>query len=74
MDEKEIGRVWAEYYPKSGDNRDALQLCGMICRLIRAETRGVFVIGSSRRLQRILDPCGIAKAEFDAIEKRLPKV
>ena len=74
MDEKEIGRVWAEYYPKSGDNRDALQICGMICRLIRAETRGVFVIGSAGRLQRVLDPCGIAKAEFDAIEKRLSKV
>jgi hypothetical protein len=26
MDEKEIGLVWAEYYPKSGDNRDARQM------------------------------------------------
>jgi hypothetical protein len=33
MDDEEIGRVWAERYPTSGDNRDALQMCGMICRL-----------------------------------------
>jgi hypothetical protein len=73
MDEKEIGRVWAEYYPKSGDNRDALQICGMICRLIRAESKAVFVIGRTGRLQRLLESCGIAKDEFDAIEKRQPK-
>ncbi len=73
MDEKEIGRVWAEYFAKSGDNRDALQICGMICRLIRAESKAVFVIGRTSRLQRLLESCGIAKAEFDAIEKRLIK-
>jgi hypothetical protein len=73
MDEKEIGRVWAEYFTKSGDNRDALQICGMICRLIRAETRVVFVIGRTGRLQHLLESCGIAKAQFDAIEKRLSK-
>lgn len=70
MDEKEIGRVWAEYFPKSEDNRDALQICGKICRLIRAESRLFFVIGRSGRLQRVLDTCGIAKAEFDAVEKK----
>ena len=73
MDKNESGRVWAEYYPKSGHNKDALQICAMICRLLRAETRGVFVIGRSGRLKRLLGPCGIAKAEFDAIEKRLSK-
>ena len=31
MDEKQIGRVWAEFYPKSGDNSDALHVCGSIC-------------------------------------------
>ncbi len=74
MDEKEIGLVWAEYYPKSGDNRDALQMCGMICRLIREKTRLVFVISRSGRLQRVLDACGILKADFDKIEKGLFKV
>jgi len=73
MDKNESGRVWAEYYPKSGHNKDALQIRAMICRLLRAETRGVFVIGRSGRLKRLLDPSGIAKAEFDAIEKRLSK-
>jgi len=74
MDDKEIGRVWAEYYPKSGDNRDALQICGMICRLIRAETRLVFSISRAGSLQRVLDGCGISKADFDEVEKRLFKV
>jgi hypothetical protein len=74
MDEKEIGRVWAEYYPRSGNNRDALQMCGMICRLIREKTRLVFVISRSGRLQRVLDACGILKAEFDEVEKGLFKV
>jgi DNA-binding XRE family transcriptional regulator len=74
MDEKEIGRVWTKYYPKSGDNRDALQICRMICRLIRAETRLVFSISRSGRLQRVLDACGILKADFDEIEKRFFKV
>jgi hypothetical protein len=74
MDEKEIGRVWAEYFTKSGDSRDALQICGMICRLIRAESRLIFVISRSGRIQRVLDGCGIAKTDFDAIEKRLFKV
>jgi len=73
MDDKEIGRVWAEYYPKSGNNRDALQMCGMICRLIRAETRLVFVISRSGKLQRVLDACGIRKADFDKVEKGLFK-
>jgi len=74
MDDKEIGRVWAEYFPKSGDNRDALQMCGMICRLIRAETKLVLVISRSGKLQSVLDACGIAKADFDEVEKGLFKV
>jgi hypothetical protein len=57
MDDKEIGRVWAEYYPKSGDNRDALQICGMICRLIRAETKLGFVISRSGKLRSVLVSC-----------------
>ena len=73
MDDKEIGRIWVEYYPKSGNNRDALQMCGMICRLIRAETGLVFVISRSGKLQRVLDACGIAKADFDEVEKGLFK-
>ncbi len=74
MDDKEIGRVWVEYYPKSGDNRDALQMCGMICRLIRAETRLVIIFSRSGILQRVLDGCGILQADFDEVEKRLFKV
>ncbi len=73
MDDNEIGRIWAEYYPKSGDNRDALKICGMICRLIRAETRRGFVITRSSRLQRVLYACGIPKADFDEVEKWLLK-
>jgi hypothetical protein len=71
MDDKEIGRVWAEYYPKSGKDRDALQICGIICRLIRAEIRLVFVISRSGKLKRVLEACGIPKADFDEVEKRL---
>ena len=74
MDEKQIGRVWAEFYPKSGDNSDALHVCGSICRLLRAETRLVIVISRSGRLQQLLDACGIAKADFDAVEKGLSKL
>jgi hypothetical protein len=69
MDDNEIGRIWAEYYLKSGDNSDALKICGMICRLIRAETRRGFVITRSGRLQRVLHACGIPKADFDEVEK-----
>ena len=69
MDDKEIARVWAEYYPKSGDNRDALQICGMICRLIREKTKLGFVISRSGKLQRVLDAYGITKADFDEVEK-----
>lgn len=74
MGDKEIGRVCAEYYPTSGDNRDALQMCGMICRLIREKTRFVISIGRAGGLQRVLDGCGISKAEFDEVEKGLFKV
>lgn len=74
VDDKEIGRIWAEYYPKSRDNRDALQICGMICRLIREKTRLVFVITRSGRLQRVLDDCGISKVDFDEFEKGLFKL
>ena len=73
MDDKEIGRVWAEFYSKSGDNGDALQMCGMICRLVREKSKFVFAIRSSARLQRVLDGCGILKADFDEVEKRLVK-
>jgi len=69
MNDKEIGRIWAEYYPKSGENRDALQICGMICRLIREKTKLGFVISRSGKLQRVLDACGISKADFDEIER-----
>ena len=74
MDDKEIGRVWAEFYSKSGDNSDALQMCGMICRLIREKSRFVIAIRSSVRLQRVLDGCGILKVDFDEVEKALFKV
>jgi hypothetical protein len=74
MNEKEIGRVWAEYYPKSGDNRDANQICEKICRLIRKESRFIISIGSSGTLQRVLDGCGISKVQFDEIEKGSFKV
>ena len=57
-----------------GDNRDALQMCGMICRVIREKTRFVISIGRAGGLQRVLDGCGIPKAEFDEIEKGLFKV
>ena len=73
MDDEEIGRAWAEYYPKSGDNRAALQICEMICRLIREKTKLVFVISRAGRLQRVLDACGIPKADFDDVEKGLLK-
>jgi hypothetical protein len=71
MEDKEIGRVWAEYYPKSRDNRDALQICGMICRLIREKTRLVFFINRFGQLQCVLDACGVPKADFDEVEKGL---
>ena len=71
MDEKEIGLVWAEYYPKSGDNRAVLQMCGMICRLIRETAKFVIAARRSGRLQRVLDAYGILKADFDEIEKGL---
>jgi hypothetical protein len=74
MDDKEIGRIWAQYYAKSWDNRYALQTCEMICRLVREETSLVFSISRSYRLQRVLDACGISRAEFDEIEKGLSKV
>ena len=70
MDDRDIGRIWAEYYPKSEDNRDALQICGMICRLIREKTRFVLSLRRSGRLQRVLGACEISKAEFDEVEKK----
>ena len=69
MNDKEIGRLWAEYYPKSADNRDALRNMQVICRLIRAKSRLGFVIGRSAKLQRVLNACGISKGDFDKIEK-----
>jgi hypothetical protein len=69
MDDKEIGRLWAEYYPKSKDNRDAFQLCWVICRLIREKSSFVLAIRRSIRLRHVLDDCGVPKAEFDEIEK-----
>ena len=74
MDNKEIGRIWAEYYPKSGDNRDAVQICERICRLIREESRFEISIRRSGSLQRVLDGCGISKTQFDEVEKGSFKV
>ena len=74
MDDKAIGRVWAEYYPKSGNNREALQICGVICRLIREKSRFVMSIRKSGRLQRVIDACGFPKAQFDEVEKGSFKV
>ena len=74
MDNKEIGRIWAENYPRLRDNRDAVQICGMICRLIREESRFEISIRRSGSLQRVLDGCGIPKAQFDEIEKGSFKV
>ena len=68
MDDKEIGRLWAEYYPKSKDNRDAFQMCRVICRLIREKSIFIFSIRKSGRLTAVLDACDTTKAEFDYIE------
>ncbi len=69
MDDKEIGRIWVEYYPKLRDNRDAVQICETICRLIREKPRFVMSIRKSGRLQRVIDAYGIPKAQFDEVEK-----
>ena len=69
MDDKDVGLVWAKNYPRSGEERDALQICRMICRLVRQKTKLVFSISSSSALQRVLDGCGISQAEFDEMEK-----
>ena len=74
MNEKEIGRVWAENYPKLRGNRDAVQICEGICRLIREESRFEISIRRSGTLQRVLDGCGISKAQFDEVEKGSSKV
>ena len=74
MNEKEIGRVWAENYPKLRDNRDAVQICEKICRLIREESRFEISIPRSGTLQRVLDGCGISEAQFDEVEKVLIEV
>ena len=74
MVDKEIGRVWAEYYPQSRENREAGQICGMICRLIREKSRLVISIRRSGSLQRVLDDYGIPKAQFDELEKGSFKV
>ena len=71
MDDKEKGRIWAKFYPRSGNNRDALQICRLICRVIREETKFVVVISRAGKLQRVLDACGIPKADFDEVEKRI---
>ena len=74
MDEKEIERVWAENYPKLRDNRDAVQICERIYRLIRKESRFDISIRRSGTLQHVLDGCGISKAQFDEAEKGSFKV
>jgi hypothetical protein len=74
MNEKEIGRVWAENYPKLRGNRDAAQICEGICRLIREESRFEISLRRSGTLQRVLDGCGISKAQFDDVEKSSSKV
>lgn len=74
MDDKQIGRIWAEYYPKLRGNRDAVQICEVICRLIREKFRFVISIRKSGRLQRVIDACGIPKAQFDDVEKGSFKV
>ena len=74
MDEKEIGRVWAENYPKLRNNRDAVQICEKICRLIREKSRFEISIPRSGTLQRVIDGCGISKAQFDEVEKGSSKV
>ena len=68
MDDKEVGVVWAKNYPRSRENKDALQICRMICRLVRQKTR-LFFFSRSSALQRVLDGCGISKADFDEVEK-----
>jgi 3-dehydroquinate dehydratase len=69
MDDKEIGRIWGEYYPRSGNSRDALQICGIICSLIREKSRLVISLSGTGRLQRVLNGCGISKADFAEVEK-----
>ena len=69
MDNKEIGRIWAENYPKFREKSDAIQICEKICRLIREESRFEISIRRSGTLQRVLDGCGISKAQFDEVEK-----
>ena len=74
MDNKEIRRIWAENYPKLRDNSDAVQICEGICRLIREESRFEISIRRFGSLQRVLDGCGIPKAQFDEVEKGSFKV
>ena len=70
MDDTEIGRTWADHFPKWQHDKESDQICRLICLLMPMKAKSVIdaeARTSEERLQRVLNSCGTPRAQFDEV-------
>jgi hypothetical protein len=66
VEDKEIGKIWAENFPRRAENELSRQLCALICRIVEQRSQffgkpGVNAEAKSHALKSL----GIREREFN---------
>jgi hypothetical protein len=72
IEDRDIGPLWAEHYPKGKDNTRSRTLCRVLCLMI--ENKAARDLGDDDlmvAIHRLLAGFGIAEDQFYEVEKEM---
>jgi hypothetical protein len=72
MEATELGRLWAEYYPKRHTNPDALQICVSVSKIVKGKAH-LLVGNPAGILTKILNESGIPIDQYDQFQTESTK-
>jgi hypothetical protein len=66
VEDKEIGKIWAENFPRRAENELSRQLCALICRIVEQRSHFFGKPGVDPEAKsRALNSLGIKEREFN---------
>jgi hypothetical protein len=70
MEDHDITEAWKEHFPKWRHDKVSAQTCRLLCGLLQDRVRHATTLAGltpDERLQRVLDACGVPRAQFDEV-------
>jgi hypothetical protein len=70
MEDHDITEAWKEHFPKWRHDKVSAQTCRLLCGLLQDRVKHATTpagITPDERLQRVLDACGVPRAQFDEV-------